>query len=184
MHEHNFIKKAWLNDPVSTVALVVIAIVLVLECGLCGYVRTTDTGRPTNVSMFVLACSFGSLLGMLASPYTESEKKGFSSTAKLALAFFAGLFTEAVKCRVTDSCLSKQNLFLMAICLSAVMLSFTFSYVLREYVVPNLYEGGANSVKPNNASESTSGPERARVLHRLKANISYTSILPDENDSE
>lgn len=161
MHEHSYIKKAYLNDPVSTVALVVITLVLMLECFLCFYVRTTDTGRPANVSMFVLACSVGSLLGMLASPYTQSEKKGFSSTTKLATAFLAGLFTEAVKSRVTDSCLSKQHLFLTAICFSAVILSLIFSYVLRAYVVPNLYDGydgGANSAKPNKAPEATSEP--------------------------
>jgi hypothetical protein len=141
MSEDNYLRKAFKNDPISATALLVIFIILLADLALCIYVKTADTSRSTNVSMFILACSVGQLLGIMASPYTKSEKAGFSSTSKLAIAFLAGLFTDTVSNSVATSCLSKEHLFLTSLTLSAAILSFIFAYVLRAYVVTNIYEG-------------------------------------------
>lgn len=136
-----FLKKAFRNDPVSTSALAAVFVVLAAEAFLCCHVISTNTHRSTNASIFMLACSIGSLLGMLASPYTTQEKAGFSSTAKLAIAFAAGLFTDAARTRIASSCLGKDNIFLVSIALAAAILTFMFAYILRAYIVPNLYDG-------------------------------------------
>jgi hypothetical protein len=141
MNDENYFTKAFRKDPVSSLSLTVVVLVLVAELAMCLCVRSTSTGRATNLSLFVLACSVGSLLGMLSSPYTNAEKQGFSSTAKILVAFVAGLLTETIKTRLTETCLSGRHMFLAAVCLSAATLTFGFSYVLRSYIVPNLYEG-------------------------------------------
>ena len=146
MDKDMFFRKAIRNDPVSSMGLIGIFIALVAVLVLCLFIKTGDTSRSVNISMFILAWSVGSLLGIMTSPYTAAEKKGFSSTAKIATAFLAGMFTDAIRGRVAESILGKEHLFVISAVLSTVILSFMFAYILRAYLVANIYDG--HTVEP------------------------------------